>query len=101
MSKRFGGKILVHTRKDVEGSFKQNSWDDSWQVSYDIQFDGEITPEIASSILEIARNNRKKLKLQERESSWGALRWSNADVISHVDCVNKKLIVNCSCNLCD
>jgi hypothetical protein len=94
----FGGKILVNTRKTVEGSYRQNSYSDSWNVSIDIAYDGELTHDICEAI----KNAFYKSKARQKpQSGYGQLRWSAGDSVSHVDVDKKQLILFCSVNLAD
>jgi hypothetical protein len=94
----FGGKILVKTRKTVEGSYRQESYSDSWQDSIDIAYDGELTHEVCEAI----KNAFYKSKARQKpESGYGQLRWSAGDYVSHIDVAKKQLILSCSVNICD
>ena len=94
----FGGKLLVGTRKMVEGSHRMEAYQDVWKDSVDIDYDGELTPEVTSAICEAWRSAGK---LGSNQSGYGALRWSNADTILGVDVVRRQLRLGCSVNLCD
>jgi hypothetical protein len=95
---RFGGKLLVGTRKMVPGSHKMESWQDVWEDSVDIEYDGELTPSVCLAICEAWKSAGK---LGTNQSGYGALRWSNADTILGVDVVKRQLRLGCSVNLCD
>jgi len=94
----FGGKLLVKTRKMVEGSHRMESYQDTWLDGIDIDYDGEITPEVEQAIIEAYRSAGK---LGENQSGYGVLRWANADTIVGVDKTKRQLILACSVNLCD
>jgi hypothetical protein len=98
MSGTFGGKLLVGTRKMVEGTHRMESYQDVWKDSVDIAYDGELTSEVCSAICEAWKNSGK---LGTNQSSYGALRWSNADTIVGVDKDKRQLILSCSVSLCD
>ena len=93
-----GGKLLTATRKQVEGTYKQHAWSDDWQESIDIAYDGELTPSVQEAITKAFYASKHATKI---EGSWGKLRWSSPDRVSHVDVEKKQLIINCSQNLCD
>lgn len=95
---RFGGKLLVGTRKQIEGTYRMESWQDTWEDSVDIDYDGELTPTVCLAICEAWKNAGK---LGTNQSGYGALRWSNADTILGVDVVRRQLRLGCSVNLCD
>ena len=94
----FGGKLLVKSRKMIEGTHRMEAYQDTWQDSVDIEYDGELTPAVTSAICEAWKNAGK---LGTNQSSYGALRWSNADTILGVDIVKRQLRLGCSVNLCD
>ena len=94
----FGGKLLKNTRKQVPGSYKQRARSDDWQDSIDIEYAGEITPAVSEAIIKAFYASKLCTK---GGSSFGALRWFSPDTVSHVDVENRKLIINCSQNLCD
>ena len=98
MTGSFGGKILVKTRKMVEGSHRMESYQDTWKDSVDIEYDGELTPAITSAICEAWKNSGR---LGTNQSGYGALRWSNADNIVGVDIEKRQLILSCSVSICD
>ena len=94
----FGGKLLVGTRKQIEGTYRMHSYQDVWEDSVDIEYDGELTPSVCLAICEAWKNAGK---LGTNQSGYGALRWSNADTILGVDVVRRQLRLGCSVNLCD
>ena len=94
----FGGKLLVGTRKQIEGTYRMHSYQDTWEDSVDIQYDGELTPAVCLAICEAWKNAGK---LGTNQSGYGALRWSNADTILGVDVGRRQLRLGCSVNLCD
>jgi len=94
----FGGKLLVGTRKQIEGTYRMHSYQDAWEDSVDIAYDGELTPSVCLAICEAWKNAGK---LGTNQSGYGALRWSNADTILGVDVVRRQLRLGCSVNLCD
>jgi hypothetical protein len=94
----FGGKLLVKTRKTIEGTYRMHSYQDAWEDSVDIAYDGELTPSVCLAICEAWKNAGK---LGTNQSGYGALRWSNADTILGVDVVRRQLRLGCSVNLCD
>ena len=94
----FGGKLLVGTRKQIEGTYRTHSYQDVWEDSVDIEYDGELTPSVCLAICEAWKNAGK---LGTNQSGYGALRWSNADTILGVDVVRRQLRLGCSVNLCD
>jgi len=94
----FGGKILVKTRKMIEGTHRMEAYQDTWQDSVDIEYDGELTPAVTSAICEAWRSAGK---LGMNQSGYGALRWSNADTIVGVDIEKRQLILGCSVSICD
>ena len=94
----FGGKLLVGTRKQIEGTYRMHSYQDAWEDSVDIQYDGELTPAVCLAICEAWKNAGK---LGTNQSGYGALRWSNADTILGVDVGRRQLRLGCSVNLCD
>jgi len=98
MSGSFGGKILVSTRKMIEGTHRMEAYQDTWQDSVDIEYDGELTPAVTLAICEAWKNAGK---LGTNQSGYGALRWSNADNIVGVDIEKRQLILSCSVSICD
>ncbi len=94
----FGGKLLVGTRKQIEGTYRMESWQDTWEDSVDIDYDGELTPTVCKAICDAWKNAGK---LGTNQSGYGALRWSNADTILGVDVVKRQLRLGCWVNLCD
>jgi len=94
----FGGKLLVKTRKMIEGTHRMHSYQDTWEDSVDIQYDGELTPSVCLAICEAWKNSGL---LGTDQSGYGALRWSNADTILGVDVVRRQLRLGCSVNLAD
>jgi hypothetical protein len=98
MTGRFGGKILVGTRKQIEGTYRMHAYQDAWEDSVDISYDGELTPSVCLAICEAWKNSGR---LGTNQSGYGALRWSNADTILGVDIVKRQLRLGCSVNLCD
>jgi len=94
----FGGKLLVGTRKQIEGTYRMHSYQDVWEDSVDIEYDGELTPSVCLAICEAWKNAGK---LGTNQSGYGALRWSNADTILGVDVVRRQLRLGYSVNLCD
>ena len=98
MTGRFGGKLLVGTRKMIEGTHRMEAYQDTWQDSVDIEYDGELTPAITSAICEAWKNSGR---LGTNQSGYGALRWSNADNIVGVDIEKRQLILSCSVSICD
>ena len=94
----FGGKILVGTRKQIEGTYRMHAYQDAWEDSVDIEYDGELTPSVCLAICEAWKNSGR---LGTDQSSYGALRWSNADTILGVDVVKRQLRLGCSVNLAD
>ena len=98
MSNLFGGKLLVGTRKQIEGTYRMQSYQDTWEDSVDIQYDGELTPTVCLAICEAWKNSGR---LGTNQSGYGALRWSNADTIIGVDTDKRQLILGCSVSLCD
>jgi hypothetical protein len=98
MTGRFGGKLLVGTRKMIEGSHRMEAYQDTWQDSVDIEYDGELTPAVTLAICEAWKNSGR---LGTNQSGYGALRWSNADTILGVDIVKRQLRLGCSVSICD
>jgi hypothetical protein len=98
MTGRFGGKILVGTRKQIEGTYRMHAYQDAWEDSVDIEYDGELTPAVTLAICDAWK---KSGRLGTNQSGYGALRWSNADTILGVDIVKRQLRLGCSVNLCD
>lgn len=98
MTGRFGGKLLVGTRKMIEGTHRMHSYQDTWEDSVDILYDGELLPSVCSAICEAWKNAGK---LGTNQSGYGALRWSNADTILGVDIVKRQLRLGCSVSICD
>ncbi len=94
----FGGKLLVGTRKQIEGTYRMHSYQDVWEDSVDIEYDGELTPSVCLAICEAWK---KSGRLGTDQSSYGALRWSNADTILGVDVGKRQLRLGCSVNLAD
>lgn len=94
----FGGKLLVKTRKTVEGSYRQYAYQDTWDDSIDIAYDGELTDEVCKAI-EVAFYNSKNC--QKRQSLYGALRAAQDDSVKGVDREKRQLIISCGCSLCD
>ena len=94
----FGGKLLIKTRRPVEGTFHQHAWHDSWQDSIDIDYAGELTPAVQEAITKAFYASEFCTKAQ---SSWGALRWASPDRVDHIDVEKRQLIINCVVNLCD
>ena len=68
---RFGGKLLVGTRKMIEGTYRMESWQDTWEDSVDIEYDGELTPAVC---LAICKAWESAGKLGTNQSGYGALR---------------------------
>ena len=52
----FGGKILVGTRKQIEGTYRMHAYQDAWEDSVDIEYDGELTPAVTLAICEAWKN---------------------------------------------
>ena len=98
MSGTFGGKLLVGTRKMIEGTHRMEAYQDTWQDSVDISYDGELTPTVCRAICEAWE---KSGRLGTNQSGYGALRWSNADTILGVDVVRRQLRLGCSVSLAD
>ena len=98
MSGTFGGKILVGTRKQIEGTYRMHAYQDAWEDSVDIEYNGELTPAVTLAICEAWKNAGK---LGTNQSGYGALRWSNADTILGVDIVKRQLRLGCSVSICD
>jgi hypothetical protein len=98
MTGTFGGKLLVGTRKMIEGTHRMEAYQDTWQDSVDIEYDGELTPEVTLAICEAWKNSGR---LGTNQSGYGALRWSNADTILGVDIVKRQLRLGCSVSICD
>jgi hypothetical protein len=94
----FGGKLLVGTRKMIEGTHRMHSYQDTWEDSVDIAYDGELTPTVCSAICAAWKNAGK---LGTNQSGYGALRWSNADTIVGVNTDKRQLILGCSVSICD
>jgi hypothetical protein len=94
----FNGKIVVKSRKMVEGSHRMEAYQDTWKDSVDIDYDGELTPAVTSAICEAWRSAGK---LGTNQSGYGALRWSNADTIIGVDIEKRQLILGCSVSIAD
>ena len=94
----FGGKLLIKSRKMIEGTHRMHSYQDTWEDSVDILYDGELTPSVCSAICEAWK---KSGRLGTDQSGYGALRWSSADTILGVDVVRRQLRLGCSVNLCD
>jgi len=94
----FGGKILVGTRKQIEGTYRMHAYQDAWEDSVDIEYNGELTPAVTLAICDAWK---KSGRLGTDQSGYGALRWSNADTILGVDIVKRQLRLGCSVNLCD
>ena len=53
----FGGKLLIKSRKMIEGTHRMHSYQDTWEDSVDILYDGELTPSVCSAICEAWRNS--------------------------------------------
>jgi hypothetical protein len=94
------GKLLLKTRKMVEGTHKQHAWHDSWEDSIDIEFEGELTPEVCSRI-KTAYSNRLSEQRRNRGPFQAALRTPQPDRIKGVDVATRKLILECSVMLSD
>ena len=94
----FGGKLLVGTRKMIEGTHRMEAYQDTWQDSVDIEYDGELTPAVTLAICEAWKNSGR---LGTNQRGYGALRWSNADTILGVDIVKRQLRLGCSVSICD
>ena len=94
----FNGKILVKSRKMIEGSLRMESYQDVWKDAIDIEYDGELSPEVCKAIEKAFSSSKFMNKAQ---SGYGALRWSNGDSIVGVDVAKRQLIVESSVSLCD
>jgi len=94
----FGGKLLLKTRKEVPGTYRQEAWQDTWKESIDIDFDGELTPEIQKAII-VAFMNSKACR--KGSSSFGALRWGSPDNASYINKETRQLVIDCAVNLAD
>lgn len=93
----FGGKIKRKEGKTVEGSYRQNAWDDTCEIAYPIEYNGELTPEVCQAIMK-AWNATIYAK---PTSSWGALRWSAGNYANRVDVEKRMLITTSVTRLCD
>ena len=89
---------IALTGKLVEGTYKQNAWDDTAETEHEIRYTGgELTDEVCNTI----RTAWNASKFNERESSWGRLRWSNGRSITRFDKARRVAIVFESVSLCD
>lgn len=93
---RMGGAI-VRKGNVVEGSMRQNAWDDTWEESHEIRFGGELTPAICAVIM-AAWNRHPSNK---PESGFGRLRWSAGSSAVRVDTDKRVLITSHAVRLCD
>lgn len=81
----------------IEGTYRQNAYDDSWEESHAIRYDGELTPEVCEAITKAWNNHPSN----QPESSWGALRWSGGNYVERID-VEKRVLITSHCvRLCD
>lgn len=94
-----GGKLLLKTKADVPGSFKQLAYQDVWEYTIDIDYDGDLKD--AAVQKKITDAFYKSKVASKGSSSYGALRWSSPDHVKGIDVENKKLIVSASINICD
>ena len=92
----FGGKI---SRKGVyvEGSLRQNAWDDTSNDEHAIRYDGALTAEVCQAIMKAWDGDRRN----GSSSSYGQLRWSGGDRAMSVDVERRVLITQSVTRICD
>lgn len=95
---KYRGYPSWSNRKFVEGSHKQNAWDDTsdYEVPV-IVIPGASVEDALRDAAEIFR----KSEAAQPESGWGRLRWSGGCSIVALDPIKQVLVVRESIRLCD
>ena len=93
-----GGKVILASRKFVEGSHKMHSWSDTCNYEYDIEYDGEITTVVAQAVCDAWD---KGPEANPKYPTQATLRRNAGEKAIKVDRERRKLITEQTTMLCD
>jgi hypothetical protein len=93
----YNGRI---TRKGtlIEGSYRQNAYDDVWQEAHAIHGDVDLTDPKVVEAIQKAWNNHPS---NQPTSLYGNLRAAGGNYFNRIDPEARVLITTNSCRLCD
>lgn len=96
------GKILLKTRKFVEGSLQQHAWQDVWRETIDIDYDGDLSePGVMERIKKAWFAHVENQNKNRRGGYQAALRTPNPDKFLGISGTGRHILLECSCVLCD